>query len=116
MKETKPLSIVILAAIFLSCLLAMSIQSQPVSNDELSPKDKEIASLKSEIEVLKSGNEINSAGLNSIAVNVLIMLLFSAGVGFISAFWVKRRTRSLCHCSNRRLKQLKKLAEANKMV
>ncbi len=114
MKETKPLGILILAAIFLSCLFVMSIQSQPVLNDELSAKDKEIAALKSEIEVLKSGNEINSAGLNSIAVNVLIMLLFSAGVGVISAFWVKRRTRSLCHCRNKRLKQLKKMSGAVK--
>ncbi|MBE2228668.1 MAG: hypothetical protein IAE93_15030 [Ignavibacteria bacterium] len=116
MKETKPISIAILAAIFLSCLLAMSIQSQPVSNDELSTKDKEIAALKSEIEILKSGKEINSAGLNSIAVNILIMLLFSAGVGFISAFWVKRRTRSMCHCHIKRLKLMKKMAEAKRTI
>lgn len=92
----------------------MSLQSAEETKIELSNKDKEIAALKSEIDELKTAKELNSAGLNSLPVNILIMLLFSAGVGFISAFWIKRKTLSMCHCHIKRLKLMKKMAASKK--
>lgn len=114
MEQKKSISLTILAALFFLCLLAMSIQSMTAQNDDPAAKDSEIADLKHEIEILKSERDLKKAGLNQYAVNVLILLLFSAATGLISAYFVKRRTRSFCHCNNRRLKQLKKIALENK--
>ena len=111
MKETKPISIALLTAIFLICLLAMSIQSAEYSYVYSSSKDHEIESLKQEIETLRAEKEINSAGFNSPAVNILVILLFSSAAGIAAAYWTKRKTRSMCHCNNRRIKMLKKMKE-----
>ncbi len=114
MSQIRSISIAVLTALFFLCLLAMSIQSMTAQNDDLAAKDSEIADLKHEIEILKSERDLKKAGLNQYAVNVLILLLFSAATGLISAYFVKKRTRSFCHCNNRRMKQLKKIAPENK--
>lgn len=111
MKETRPISITILTAIFLICLLAMSLQSAENSHIYSSPKDREIEFLKQEIQILKAEKVIYSAGLSSPAVNILVILLFSSAAGIATAYWTKRKTRSLCHCNNRRMKMLKKMKE-----
>ncbi|HMQ78312.1 MAG TPA: hypothetical protein PKE39_00865 [Ignavibacteria bacterium] len=116
MEQKKSISITVLTALFLLCLLAMSIQSMVIQdmtpeNAEFVSKDSEIASLKNEIEMLKAEKELKTAGIGSAAVNVLVLLLFSASAGILSAYYVKRKTRSLCHCNNRRLKLMKKISE-----
>jgi hypothetical protein len=76
--------------------------------DEINRQKVEIEQLKSEKELLQNGENIVAAGFGSGAEVFVYMLLFSITVGTVSAFVVRRKTRSLCHCLNRRKKLLKK--------
>lgn len=75
--------------------------------NDLEAKDREIESLNYRINMLNANKMVSTAGIGSITGDILLMLLFAAAASFVSAYIMKRKTRSLCHCNNRRLKQLK---------
>ncbi len=89
----------------ISCNIESNVRSL---SDQLDQKNAEIEMLKNENNELRERQDIQTAGTNPGGfLSISLILMFSAITGVISVTIAKRRTRSLCHCNNRRIKLMK---------
>lgn len=95
----------------IACNIEYGSGSQAEQIDQM---NAEIEKLKYENNELRSRQDVQTAGINPGIISISLILMFSALTGVISVTVAKRRTRSLCHCNNRRIKLMKQnMAKSN---
>lgn len=87
-----------------------------ILNKELEMKNAEIEKLRNENNELRERADVQTAGINPGVVSISLILMFSAVTGFVSVTIAKRKTRSLCHCNNRRMKLMKMNKNQNNIL